>query len=108
MKDDCTREYTFEKQIPISLTSEQIRTNIELSASRDIVNTGKTIIHNQYIFINEKKEGIHVLDNSSPSNPQNIGFIAIPGNVDLIIEGEYLIADKFLLPLIITAQQIQI
>lgn len=58
--------------------------------------TGKIYIYNDYLFINEPNEGIHIYNNSNPSAPVNISFLKIPGNVDLAIHNNVLYADNFI------------
>jgi hypothetical protein len=58
--------------------------------------TGKIYIYNDYLFINELNEGIHIYNNANPSAPVNIGFLQIPGNVDLAIHNNILYADNFI------------
>ena len=58
--------------------------------------TGKIYIYNDYLFINEPNEGIHIYNNSNPSAPVNVGFLQIPGNVDLAIHNNILYADNFI------------
>ncbi|ARS41511.1 hypothetical protein CA265_18370 [Sphingobacteriaceae bacterium GW460-11-11-14-LB5] len=58
--------------------------------------TGKIYIYNDYLFINEPNEGIHIYNNANPSAPVNMGFLKIPGNVDLAIRNNILYADNFI------------
>jgi len=58
-------------------------------------NTGKIYFKDNYIFINDKYEGVHIVDNTDPSNPNNIGYIEIPGNTDISIKGTLLYANSF-------------
>ncbi len=95
VKDSCEREVTYRKAIPVYQTWEEIRTTIKSESSRTLVNTGKLYFYNDYLFINESREGIHVIDNSDPSNPQTVSFIPIPGNVDIAIRNNTLYADNY-------------
>ena len=61
-----------------------------------MINPGKIYFKEGYIFINEELKGIHVIDNRNPENPQNIGFIEIPGNVDIAIKNNTLYADSYI------------
>lgn len=61
---------------------------------RDLVNPGKIYVFGQYLYINEKNEGIHIINNADPTSPQNLGFINIPGNIDLAIKNNLLYADN--------------
>jgi len=41
-------------------------------------------------------KGIHVIDNTDPENPIQESFIPIPGNIDLVIKENKLIADNYI------------
>jgi LVIVD repeat len=55
---------------------------------------GKIISSGNYIFINEKGKGIHVIDNSNPNNPVQLYFWHIIGNTEFTILQNYLYADN--------------
>ncbi|QMU31666.1 hypothetical protein HUW48_22800 [Adhaeribacter radiodurans] len=61
--------------------------------AKPLRNTGKIYTIGSYILVNEANEGIHVIDNSNPTKPQNISFISIPGNVDMAVRNQILYAD---------------
>jgi hypothetical protein len=46
-------------------------------------------------LINEFHAGIHIYDNSDPSNPTALSFLPIPGNVDMAIRNDRLYADNY-------------
>ncbi|MBR9923217.1 MAG: hypothetical protein GYB31_20495 [Bacteroidetes bacterium] len=96
VKDSCEREVTYLDYIPVYKTVEDIRQDITPEAPRDLEAPGKIYFYNNYVFINEIRKGVHVIDNSNPSNPVNIGFIGIPGNVDIAIKDGILYADNFI------------
>lgn len=96
VKDVCEREVTYMKATPVYKTVDEIRTPIQTQAARDLKNPGKIYLHNGYIFINELREGIHIIDNSDPVNPQNIGFLPIPGNLDIAVNHHVLYADNYI------------
>jgi len=94
-RDDCESTYTFIRFDPVYKTPAEVRVGISAQAARDLRNPGKIYIFGQYLFINERNEGIHVLDNSDPANPQKIAFWSIPGNGDMAIRGQYLYANQY-------------
>jgi len=59
-----------------------------------IKNLGKIYYKDPYIFVNERYKGIHILDNTNPSNPVALRFIQIVGNEDIAIKGDILYADN--------------
>ena len=86
---------TFTANSPIYLSYDQLRSSVKMSAPRELNNPGKIYFKDQYIFINEKMAGVHVFDVSNPADPQNKGFIEIPGNVDIAIKDNILYADSY-------------
>jgi hypothetical protein len=59
-----------------------------------IVNAGKLMIYNNYLFLNEINKGVHVIDISDTLNPQKIYFLDIPGNKDIVAQNSLLYADN--------------
>lgn len=92
-KDHCTHTYTLYKPILASLT--EARANMKSNAPVAVKQPGKIYLYGNYIFMNENNRGIHVIDNSQPTNPKNIAFITIPGNVDMAVKGNIMYADSY-------------
>lgn len=78
---------------PIYVSPIEAR-HIYAGPPRDIVKLGKIYTKPPFIYLNESGMGVHVVDNSNPSNPQRVGFIHIPGNQDIAIKNNYLYADN--------------
>ncbi|MBN9349836.1 MAG: hypothetical protein J0H55_04055 [Chitinophagaceae bacterium] len=95
MKDSCEkyRGYTFYQ--PIYKKASEVRANIKSKPPLPIVEPGKLFIQGNYIFLNEKDKGIHIIDNRNPASPVNISFVDIPGNLDLAVQGNKLYADFY-------------
>ena len=95
LEDKCDNAQTYTQWNPVYKTDAEMRTPPQYKAAQPLKNTGKIYFYDKYILVNEQKQGIHVIDNSNPSNPQNIGFISIGGNVDMAVKGNYLYADNY-------------
>jgi hypothetical protein len=95
LEDKCKNTSTFTQWNPVYKTDAEFRSIPQYEAAQPLKNTGKIYFHDKYILVNELKKGIHVIDNSNPSAPQNIGFISINGNVDMAVKGNYLYADNY-------------
>ena len=80
---------------PVYMSYEELRQSVAMTTPINIQETGKIYFYNNHIFINEKLKGVHVINNEDPSNPVNIGFIEIPGNVDIAIKEDVLYADSY-------------
>jgi hypothetical protein len=94
-KDTYKETRTYMANVPIYMSYNALREPVETSAPQAITSMGKIYIKDHFLFVNEKYKGIHVFDNSDPSNPVNLSFINIPGNVDLSVKGIYLYADSY-------------
>lgn len=81
--------------IPVYETTSQLAQKVSIDPPKDYAEAGKIVTYQHYIFINKPHEGIHVVDNSDPSNPQNLHFIAIPGSLDMTIIDDHLYSDMF-------------
>ncbi|MCX6319358.1 MAG: hypothetical protein NTW29_18925 [Bacteroidetes bacterium] len=93
LKDKLIYTYTMLK--PVYKAKSEVYANIKSNAPRAISNPGKIFIYGQYIFLNEVDKGVHVIDNSNPSNPVMKTFIDIPGNLDIAVKGNTLYADLY-------------
>ena len=95
VKDSCKKSHTYTFYEAVYKTKTAVRENIKSNTSRLVENPGKIYTIGNYIFLNEMDKGIHVIDNSNPSQPINIAFIDIPGNLDLAVKDNILYADLY-------------
>lgn len=79
---------------PVLMDRTQLEHAIRLEGPTDIIHPGKIYYKNKYIFIGEKYEGIHIIDNTDSLHPRKIHFIRIPGCVDIAIKNNILYADN--------------
>lgn len=79
---------------PLKMSKADFKKAIDVIAPVPMDESGKIYVYGEYIFINEKYKGVHVIDNSDPKAPEKIAFIKIPGNVDVSVKDNYLYADS--------------
>ena len=91
----CNSESISEVQgyIPVYGTFDQLKGMVSLEASRSLNSPGKIYLKDQLLFVNESLKGVHVFDNTDPAQPLAMGFIPIPGNLDVAAKDQYLYAD---------------
>lgn len=94
--DQCTETRVFRQYTPVTLTTNQVRMGVSVAKARGLVNPGKIYTKDGYLFINELKQGIHVIDNRNPADPKPLAFITIPGNGDIAIRDNFLYADSYM------------
>lgn len=95
VKDTCKHSYSYTWFQPVYKTTAEIRADIKNTTARDIKAPGKLFIIGNYIFLNEINKGVHIINNSNPSSPVNVGFIDIPGNIDIAVKGNTMYADLY-------------
>ncbi|MCH5598452.1 LVIVD repeat-containing protein [Niabella ginsengisoli] len=78
---------------PVTKTLAEVRSDVQLSTPIPLKNPSKIYVKGNYLLISETWKGVHIIDNTDPSNPKNIGFIKIPGNVDMATKNNSLYAD---------------
>lgn len=93
LKDTATMHYKLYQPIKVSMTD--MRNKIAIQTAQDIVTPGKITVIGNYLFVTEQGTGIHIINNSNPAAPVNESFIAIPGNQDVSVRGNYLYADCY-------------
>ncbi len=92
--EDTTR-YTYIEYEPQYLSWDELRAGVKNGDGQDLKEPGKIWVYNNYLLINEYGKGIHIIDNSNPSSPDNVAFITIPGNVDMAVKDGILYADSY-------------
>jgi len=93
--DNCEVTHTYVNYEPVYLTTEEIRGSVGFLPPREINSPGRLYYKDGFLYINEAGEGIHVIDNRNPQQPQKLGFVNLPGNFDLAAKGNYLYADSY-------------
>lgn len=80
---------------PVYMSYEDLSKAVVQSDAREINKPGKIYFKDNYLFIIEEKQGVHIFDNSNPASPQNLSFIEVPGVVDMAIKGDVLYVDSY-------------
>ena len=91
LKDKVTETYTIYR--PIYKDKAEVYANIKSNSPQEVNSPGKIFLYGNYIFLNDIDKGVHIIDNSNPSNPVAKAFIDIPGNLDIAVKGNTLYAD---------------
>lgn len=67
---------------------------IQKTANRDLMNPGKILSYGPILLVTEKRQGIHVYDNSNPSDPVNLFFVEVLDNNDVTIRDGLIYLDN--------------
>ena len=93
-KDKYTEQYL--ELEPVYMGYQEFRASVKMVSRQDLVKPGKIYVVGNYLFINERMKGIHMYNNANPASPQYIGFINIPGNVDIVVKNNVMYADSYI------------
>jgi hypothetical protein len=96
-QEEAAPEYSYLQYAtyrPVLMTRSALENSVAALPPQVMHNTGKIYLRGAYVFVNEKFEGIHVIDNTNPAQPRPVSFLRIPGNVDLAVRGNLLYADN--------------
>jgi hypothetical protein len=94
--DRVYEKVTYTANLPVYMDFDTFRKSVTKTSGRALENPGKIYFKDNYLFINELNEGIHVIDNANPAQPVDIVFIQIPGNMDIAIRNNILLADSYI------------
>lgn len=94
--DTCETTYTVTYYNPVYTDKAEIRSGVAIEAGRLIETRGKIFFKAGYLFVNEPKSGIHIIDNRDPANPNNVAFIKVPGSFDIAVKDNYLFTDSYM------------
>lgn len=94
----CEDKYTeqYLSLEPVYMSYKDFREAVKSESTHQLTKPGKIYYKDNYLYINEIMKGIHVYNNTNPASPQYVGFIAIPGNVDMVILGNTMYADSYI------------
>ena len=78
---------------PVYSTDANTET-VEIKASEPLENPGRIYVYENYLLVNDQSKGIHIYDNTVNTNPTEVSFIAIPGNMDFSVRANTVYADN--------------
>lgn len=93
--DQCDTYYTYTDYQPVTVSLEEIRSEVRMEEPQELRNPGKIYLKEPYLFISEAGEGVHIFDNSNKSNPVAKAFLRIPGSYDVAVLGNVLYSDSY-------------
>ncbi|NND14956.1 MAG: hypothetical protein HKN89_01380 [Eudoraea sp.] len=79
---------------PLTMTRSEFRNSVAIVDPIPVRESGKIYAYENYIFVNDKYKGVHVIDNTDPTAPRKVSFIKIAGNVDISVKNNFLYADS--------------
>ena len=88
-KDSCDQTWKQVVAVPVTMERADVQELIGLESAVDLCVGGGIYAFGDYIFMNRRNEGYHILDNRQPASPQNVAFLRIPGATQMaFVEGK--------------------
>lgn len=69
--------------------------NVSAGSARATILAGKIYAYRNFIFQNDVNNGIHIIDNSNPAQPQKVGYISIPASTEVAVKGNFLYSNNY-------------
>ncbi|MBL7973450.1 MAG: hypothetical protein JNJ85_00965 [Candidatus Kapabacteria bacterium] len=76
------------------LTDRTSLDKIAFTKPEKVINAGKVYVYNNYVLLNEVDKGFHIIDNTDPVIPVNIGFLSVIASHDAVIRQNVLYCDN--------------
>jgi hypothetical protein len=93
--DQCKETRVVRRFSNVTHSLMELRTQVKAESPRTLEQPGKMYVKGKYLYVNEIKKGIHIIDNGNPASPKFVTFINIPGNGDIAVRDNILYADSF-------------
>ncbi len=94
VSDKCNNTITYARFSPVYMTETEFEQAVQVEPARVISQAGKIYLKDSYLFVNEVAQGVHIIDNKDPQNPQALSFLRVPGNYDIAVHCGYLYLDS--------------
>ena len=91
--DSCVQQKRF--ATPVYLSYSELRSAVQFEEPHALTEISRIYLYKSLMFMNERNQGIHIIDNRFPANPRPMAFVRIPGNLDVSIRGDFLYADSY-------------
>jgi len=79
---------------PILMERAELEYSVMVTTPKNLKNPGKIYLFGDVVFVVEKLEGIHLIDNSDRTNPKQYSFLNVPGCVDLAVKDRVMYVDN--------------
>jgi len=84
-----------EMYYPVFMSRTTLESSMQyMEGERDMKVTGKIYYWGNYIFVNERYQGVHVINIENPENPIKEGFIVAHGCLDMAVKENILYLDN--------------
>lgn len=98
LEDDCESTLTYQRFDPIYITAGEWRSealNVTAPPEDETCSPSGFYIYGDYLFMVDKAQGIHILDNEDNDNPEPVAFIPMRGGQSIAARNGVLYVNQF-------------
>ncbi|MEL6805112.1 MAG: hypothetical protein AAFO91_15175, partial [Bacteroidota bacterium] len=90
LEEDCEAVVSFIGYEPVLIYPEDFRVDIQPEISRGVCNPSGFYYYENYLLVIDRNEGLHIVNNQDPTNPDFVAFLPIKGAVGLAVYNDIL------------------
>lgn len=79
---------------PVLMDRATLEASIRWEGPREVGIPAKIYYIAPYLLISERYKGVHVINNADPASPTPVGFIRVPGCIDIAVNNGLLSVDN--------------
>ncbi|MCP9235514.1 LVIVD repeat-containing protein [Lewinella sp. JB7] len=96
LTDDCQDTISFQSYTPVILTAAEWRSDEFPSGSTgEVCDPSGFYVYGTHLFVQDRNEGLHIIDNSDNDNPRPVNFIQIPGGQGIAARNSILYVNQY-------------
>ncbi|MEM8583429.1 MAG: hypothetical protein AAGF87_04120 [Bacteroidota bacterium] len=90
LEEDCEAVVTYLGYEPVVIYPEEFRIDVQAQAQQELCTPAGFYYYQDYLLVIEKNEGLHIIDNQNPANPQFVSFLPVKGAAGLAVYNDVL------------------
>ncbi|MBB4078287.1 hypothetical protein GGR28_000888 [Lewinella aquimaris] len=96
LSDECQDEITYQSYTPIIVSAADWRLDEFATApASDICDPSGFYVYGNYLFVLDRNEGLHIIDNTDNANPRPVKFLQIPGGQGIAARNSILYVNQY-------------
>lgn len=96
LEDECEDTVLFRGMEPVTITAEEWRSEVFIvDTPGDVCEASGFYVYEDYLYMIENGEGLHLFDNADANNPRPVGFIPITGSQGLAARNDLLYVNQY-------------
>ncbi len=97
LEEECQDVILFHSYTPVTITASEWRTDgFPPSAPTTVCEPSGFYVYGDYLFVLDRNEGLHLIDNRDNANPRPVSFIPIPGGQGLAVRNNILYVNQYI------------